>query len=114
MVNGGCMVLTLLGRRSSDPFSDECCQPFKLLSDALFDMVSEGLVDESKADSYDLPIYTPTLQELRAVVETEGCFDIDREETFEVNWDAMEDADHFYYNRSLSGILAAKILRVVF
>ncbi|KAK1273276.1 Salicylate O-methyltransferase [Acorus gramineus] len=114
MVPGGCMVLTLLGRRSPDPSSDECCQPFKLLSDALFDMVSEGLVNEAKADSFDIPIYTPTLQELRAVVEAEGCFDIGGEEIFEVNWDAMEDADHLYYDRSLSGIRVSKILRAVF
>ncbi|KAK1297545.1 Salicylate O-methyltransferase [Acorus calamus] len=114
MVPGGCMVLTLLGRRSPDPSSDECCQPFKLFSDALFDMVSEGLVNEAKADSFDIPIYIPTLLELRAVVEAEGCFDIGGEEIFEMNWDAMEDADHLYNDRSLSGIRASKILRAAF
>lgn len=44
LVKGGSMVLTLLGRRSQDPTSKECCYIWELLAMALNDMVSEVLL----------------------------------------------------------------------
>ncbi|XP_038876707.1 S-adenosyl-L-methionine:benzoic acid/salicylic acid carboxyl methyltransferase 3-like [Benincasa hispida] len=41
LVKGGSMVLTLLGRRSQDPTSKECCYIWELLALALNDMVSQ-------------------------------------------------------------------------
>lgn len=41
LVSGGRMVLTILGRRSEDPSSSECCCIWELLAMALNDMVSE-------------------------------------------------------------------------
>lgn len=43
LVTGGRMVLTILGRRSDDPTSKECCYIWELLATALNDMVSEVL-----------------------------------------------------------------------
>lgn len=41
LVAGGRMVLTILGRRSDDPSSKECCYIWELLAMALNDMVFE-------------------------------------------------------------------------
>lgn len=41
MVSGGRMVLTILGRRSDDPCSKECCYVWDLLASALNSMVVE-------------------------------------------------------------------------
>ncbi|MFS7983527.1 putative methyltransferase [Helianthus anomalus] len=41
MVGGGRMVLTILGRRSDDPCSKECCYHWDLLAETLNDMVVE-------------------------------------------------------------------------
>ena len=41
IVEGGRMVITIMGRRSEDPTSKECCYSWELLALALRDMVSE-------------------------------------------------------------------------
>lgn len=41
LVSGGRMLLTILGRRSEDPSSAECCCIWELLAMALNEMVSE-------------------------------------------------------------------------
>lgn len=41
VVSGGRMVLTILGRRSDDPCSKECCYVWDLLATALNEMVIE-------------------------------------------------------------------------
>ena len=41
LVTGGRMVLTILGRKSEDPSSKECCYIWELLAMALNEMVSE-------------------------------------------------------------------------
>ena len=43
LVVGGRMVLTILGRKSEDPRSKECCYIWELLALALNEMVSEVL-----------------------------------------------------------------------
>ncbi|CAI9282532.1 unnamed protein product [Lactuca saligna] len=91
MVSGGRMVLTILGRRSSDPRSKECCYIWELLATALNDMVLEGLIEEGKMDSFDIPQYAPSAKEVSTEVEKEGSFGIDRLEVSEVNWDAYAD-----------------------
>ncbi|CBI17473.3 unnamed protein product, partial [Vitis vinifera] len=88
LLGGGTMVLTFLGRRSEDPSSKECCYIWELLAVALNDMVSEGLIDEEKMDSFNIPQYTPSPAEVKCEVEKEGSFTINRLEVSEVNWNA--------------------------
>nr|UMB49612.1 salicylic acid methyltransferase [Morella cerifera] len=95
LVAGGRMVLTFLGRRSEDPASKECCYIWELLATALNDMVSEGLIEEEKMDSFNIPQYTPSPSELRLEVLKEGSFFIARLEVSEVNWtDALCDGGY--------------------
>ncbi|KAB1201920.1 Salicylate carboxymethyltransferase [Morella rubra] len=91
LVAGGRMVLTFLGRRSEDPASKECCFIWELLATALNDMVSEGLIEEEKMDSFNIPQYSPSPSELRLEVQKEGSFSIVRLEVSEVNSSAYND-----------------------
>ncbi|KAK2654616.1 hypothetical protein Ddye_014472 [Dipteronia dyeriana] len=77
---GGCMVLT---------FAVGDFHPcyFEPLGKAINDMVSEGLIEESKLESFNLPGYRPRDEEIRLVIEREGSFDIHQHQiTFKENW----------------------------
>ncbi|KAK3418770.1 salicylate carboxymethyltransferase [Eucalyptus grandis] len=89
LVVGGRMVLTLLGRRSDDPSSKECCYIWELLAAALNEMVSEGLIEEDKLDSFNIPQYTPSPKEVREEVQKQESFSIDCLEVSEVNWSVV-------------------------
>ncbi|XP_039156175.1 salicylate carboxymethyltransferase [Eucalyptus grandis] len=90
LVMGGRMVLTLLGRRSDDPSSEEYRQFWELLAIDLNEMVTEGLLEEEKLDSFNVPYYPPSPKEVRRKVEKQGSFSIDCLEVFEVNRDVFE------------------------
>ncbi|KAG6647006.1 hypothetical protein CIPAW_07G048600 [Carya illinoinensis] len=72
--------------RSEDPSSRECCYIWELLAIVLNEMVSEGLIDDEKMDSFNIPQYTPSPSEVKYEVLKEGSFFIDCLEVSEVNW----------------------------
>ncbi|XP_042477261.1 probable jasmonic acid carboxyl methyltransferase 2 [Macadamia integrifolia] len=111
---GGRMVLTMLGRRSEDPFGKECYF-WELLSKSLIDLVSEGLIEEAKVDSFNLPFYMPSTKELEAIVCAEGSFYLDQLEIFDINWDTSDDDDNkeLISDRFISGQKVAKCIRAV-
>ncbi|KAK3418759.1 hypothetical protein EUGRSUZ_H03324 [Eucalyptus grandis] len=84
------MVLTLHGRRSDDPSSEEYRGLWELLAIDLNEMVTEGLIEEEKLHSFNVPYYTPSPKEVRQEVEKQGSFSIDCLEMFEVNHDVIE------------------------
>ncbi|XP_039156174.1 salicylate carboxymethyltransferase [Eucalyptus grandis] len=90
LVMEGRMVLTLHGRRSDDPSSEEYRGLWELLAIDLNEMVTEGLIEEEKLHSFNVPYYTPSPKELRQEVEKQGSFSIDCLEMFEVNHDVIE------------------------
>ncbi|KAJ8764546.1 hypothetical protein K2173_006286 [Erythroxylum novogranatense] len=110
---GGRMVLTILGRKSEDPCSKECCYIWELLAMALKEMVLEGLIDEEKLDSFNIPQYTPSPMEVKTQVEKEGSFDIDHLEVSEVNWDAYADELNLKDAFKDGGYNVAKCMRAV-
>nr|AMJ39525.1 SABATH methyltransferase 1 [Bixa orellana] len=91
VVSGGRMVLTFLGRRSEDPSSKEGCYIWELLAMALDQMVSEGLIEEEKLESFNIPQYTPSPTEVKSEVLQEGSFSIDRMDVTEVNWNVYHN-----------------------
>ncbi|XP_004298468.1 PREDICTED: jasmonate O-methyltransferase-like [Fragaria vesca subsp. vesca] len=88
IVAGGRMVLSFMGRPSSDPTADEgTFYQFELLGQALMAMVSKGLIEEEKVNSFNIPYYASCVEELELVLEKEGSFSKDRLEAFGVDWD---------------------------
>ncbi|XP_075488402.1 benzoate carboxyl methyltransferase-like [Primulina tabacum] len=88
MVPGGRMVLTFVGRSVEDPSTKDDCAHFTLLASSLLEMVNEGLVKESDLHSFNMPIYTPSKQDVEGVIQKEGSFNLDKFEAFLVPWDA--------------------------
>lgn len=48
----------------------------------------QGLIEEAKLDHINLPYYAPTPKEVRHVIQTEGSFQIQRLETYKIDWDS--------------------------
>ncbi|XP_062026571.1 probable jasmonic acid carboxyl methyltransferase 2 [Rosa rugosa] len=96
IVDGGRMVLSFMGRPSSDPTADQgTFYQYELLAQALMAMVSKGLIKEEKVDSFNLPHYAPCAEELNLVLQKEGSFIKEHLEAFEVDWDiGGADLDH--------------------
>ncbi|XP_074313373.1 putative jasmonic acid carboxyl methyltransferase 2 [Silene latifolia] len=82
MVCGGGMVVVLNGSINSDD-SDSILE---LLGSTLQDMVLEGVIEQEKLDKFNMPFFTPTVEEVRKLVEAEGSFALNKLETFTVDW----------------------------
>ncbi|KAJ6367134.1 hypothetical protein OIU77_003499 [Salix suchowensis] len=113
LVAGGRMALTILGRKSEDPASKECCYIWELLSVALNEMVVEGIIEEEKFDSFNIPVYTPSPLEVESIVEKEGSFTIDLLDVSQVNWDAYDEEVHQSEAFKDGGYNVAKCMRAV-
>ncbi|KAF5959701.1 hypothetical protein HYC85_000910 [Camellia sinensis] len=82
VVPNGCMVLILRGRLSSDPSDMESCFTWELLAIAIAEL---GLIDEDKLDTFNVPSYFPSLEEVKDIVERDGSFTINHMEGFELD-----------------------------
>ncbi|XXG77275.1 hypothetical protein AAC387_Pa08g1458 [Persea americana] len=111
----GRMVLTLMGRKGEEPSRGDCCHLWELLAQALKGMVSQGVIEEGKLDSFDLPYYTPSVKELKAVIAMEGSFILDRLQITEINWDTNDndDSEGYVFDKKASGQNVVKCIRVV-
>ncbi|XP_031264796.1 probable caffeine synthase 3 [Pistacia vera] len=89
LITGGRMILTLGGSQSKDE-SLKNYRPIllELIGQTLHEMVLEGVVEESKLDAFNMPIYAPSLEEIRYVIQREESYYINLLETFELSWDA--------------------------
>uniref|UniRef100_A0A0D6QV44 Uncharacterized protein n=1 Tax=Araucaria cunninghamii TaxID=56994 RepID=A0A0D6QV44_ARACU len=116
VVGEGRMFLFLLGRASSDPRDQGAISTMgNILNAAFHDMVSQGVIEEEKRDSFNLPFFAPSVDELRSEVEKEGSFIAIRIEFLkgvrdsqQANMD-METED----NRSAFGRMAANHFRAI-
>ncbi|KAF9592507.1 hypothetical protein IFM89_015201 [Coptis chinensis] len=115
VIPGGRMVITIIGRRSSDPSSKECCHLWELLAQALREMVSQGLIEEAKLASFNLPWYAPSRKEVSASIQEQGSFHLDMLETFDVNWDADDNSQNknYVFDKIKSGKKVAECIRAV-
>ncbi|MED6181196.1 hypothetical protein PIB30_017170 [Stylosanthes scabra] len=87
LVAGGCMVLTILGRRSQDPCSKESAlHIYQLFAKALNHLVSKGVIQAHQLDSFNIPNYLPSSSELKREILKEGSFTVKRTEVSAVHW----------------------------
>ncbi|MED6195599.1 hypothetical protein PIB30_039379 [Stylosanthes scabra] len=83
LVSKGRMVLNLFGR---DQIRDRrTC--WRLYGITLDEMVLENLIEEKKLESFNLPMYGPTTEEVKEVIEEEGSFTLQRLESVIVDYD---------------------------
>jgi hypothetical protein len=48
-------------------------------------------VEKEKMDSFNMPLYAPSVDEVEAVIERSGLFDVEHIELFQTNWDPEDD-----------------------
>ncbi|CAI0443375.1 unnamed protein product [Linum tenue] len=88
LVTGGRMVLTIPARRGEQHSEKECC--YLLMSMALNQMATEGLIDQQKLDSFNLPLYMPSAMEVETEVRKQGSFAIEHLELWDMDWNVYE------------------------
>ncbi|XP_070668355.1 loganic acid O-methyltransferase-like isoform X1 [Malus domestica] len=82
IADGGMMVLVIPGRPNTLPHSNSLVNvSFQLIGSCLMDMARKGLVSEEKVDTFNIPVYIMTSQELEAAVERNEHFSLDKLET---------------------------------
>ncbi|KAG1364259.1 putative Indole-3-acetate O-methyltransferase 1 [Cocos nucifera] len=80
MKDGGAMFLVCLGRTSMDP-TDQGGAGILFgthFQDAWDDLIQEGHLESERRDSFNIPVYAPSLQEFREVVESNCSFTINK------------------------------------
>ncbi|XP_058208733.1 loganic acid O-methyltransferase-like isoform X2 [Rhododendron vialii] len=80
LVEGGLVVVQISGVPNSKVLPSQIggglnCE---LLGDSLADMVKMGVITEEKLDSFNLPLYLPSNEEVKMVVEMNKCFTIEK------------------------------------
>ncbi|KAJ4757971.1 S-adenosyl-L-methionine-dependent methyltransferases superfamily protein [Rhynchospora pubera] len=114
LVPGGQMVLAFLGRKKKNIYNGELSSLWGLVSESLHSMVLEGIVEEKKLDSFNLPFYAPSMEEAKEVINAQGLFDIIHMQMFESNWDPYDDSDDdFVIDHVQSGANFAMCIRSV-
>ncbi|KAG8645517.1 hypothetical protein MANES_10G070900v8 [Manihot esculenta] len=109
----GQMILTLLGRSTSDPACNDCIQFWYLLAQSLLEISREGLIEEANVDSFNIPFYTPFSGEVTDIVGKEGSFKINNLKTFELNWDSNgnDENQDYAFDMKASGEFVACCVR---
>jgi hypothetical protein len=92
LVPGGAMVLSMLGRKNNGYTDVETTILWDILSESFSALVSQGLVDQEKVDTYDAPFYAPSAEEIEEAVREEGSFSLDCVRTWETNLSRTGDA----------------------
>ncbi|GAA0166147.1 hypothetical protein Leryth_007828 [Lithospermum erythrorhizon] len=84
MKKGGSMFLVCLGRTSKDP-TDQGGAGLLFgthFQDAWNDLVQEGLISSDQRDSFNIPVYAPSIEDFKEVVDANGSFTINKLELF--------------------------------
>ncbi|XP_004495805.1 probable caffeine synthase MTL2 [Cicer arietinum] len=107
----GVMVLTFIGRENNGEITS-----YEVLGMVLNQMVQEGLVEEAKLDLFNVPIYHPSIEEVKQVIKAEGSFTIKTLKTFKIGWDAnlQEDINDYIVDSKTRGEFISKYHRAVF
>ncbi|XP_052160657.1 anthranilate O-methyltransferase 2-like [Oryza glaberrima] len=93
LVSGGHMVLTFLGRKSSQMMAHgDVGTMWELLAEALQILVQKGRMKEEDLTTFNLPYYAPSVDEVTELIEESGLFDVEHTGVFESSWDPHDDS----------------------
>ncbi|KAE8802365.1 Jasmonate O-methyltransferase [Hordeum vulgare] len=117
LMTGGRMLLTFLGRKSEEMLMHgEIGIMWELLSESLQSLVLKGRVEKEKLDSFNLPLYAPSMEEVKVVINRIGLFHIEHMGPVAFNWDPQDDDtddDHEVLDPANSGTNVSKSIRSV-
>ncbi|KAK6266604.1 hypothetical protein QUC31_017441 [Theobroma cacao] len=83
LVVEGLMALVLGGRQDGVPLCQtNMGKTYDFLGSCLFDMATEGIISKEKVESLNLPQYYPSSSEIEELININGCFCIEKMETF--------------------------------
>lgn len=68
-------------------------QLFALVARSLQSLVLKGIVEKEKLESFNLPIYGPSVGEVKELVMQSHLFNMDLIKQFEMNWDPFDDLE---------------------
>jgi anthranilate O-methyltransferase len=71
-------------------------------------------VEKDNLDSFNVPFYAPSMEEVEEVIQQTGWFDISRSQILEINVDPQDDSNDDYVRDNIqSGENVTKSLRAV-
>ncbi|XP_047306539.1 benzoate carboxyl methyltransferase-like, partial [Impatiens glandulifera] len=70
--------LSFLNKRSQEILQE---------AQTLLDLASQGLIKQEQVDSFNVPMYTPCKEEVKAIIMEEKSFYLEKFEVFKCNWD---------------------------
>ncbi|AES80745.2 SAM-dependent carboxyl methyltransferase [Medicago truncatula] len=110
LTSDGMMALTFVGRETTITSSQGA------IVMVLNEMVQEGLVEEAKLDLFNLPVYHPTIEEVKQVIEAEASFTLQTLNTFKIGCDAnlQDDIVDYVEDSKMRGEFIAKYHRAVY
>ncbi|KAM1982460.1 hypothetical protein ACFX15_038818 [Malus domestica] len=75
IVSGGLMAFVVPGRPNGIPHAEVFLNNAKeLFGSCLMDMAKKGIISEEKVDSFNIPQYIASLEDVEAIVKANGCF----------------------------------------
>ncbi|GJN21364.1 hypothetical protein PR202_gb08833 [Eleusine coracana subsp. coracana] len=83
LVAGGWLLASLKGRSARDMTSERCVINNHPTHDDLYIIYMQGLLDAARLDSYNVPAYDPSAEEVREAVDAEGSFEVMAMESYE-------------------------------
>lgn len=90
LVAGGMLVMMMPGQPNGIP---HCQTGMGMIVDELescfLDMVNEGIISESKVDSFNLPMYSATLEEMKELIQRNGSFNVEKMELTMANGESQ-------------------------
>ncbi|KAL6638877.1 hypothetical protein ACP70R_023513 [Stipagrostis hirtigluma subsp. patula] len=114
LVPGGQMVLIFPGRKDEDVYNGDFNKLFGLVARSLQFLVNKGLVEKEKLESFNLPVYGPSVAEVKEVVMQSHMFNMNHIKLFEANWDPYDDSEgDDVQDSARSGMNVAKCIRSV-
>ncbi|KAL9352669.1 hypothetical protein Peur_055349 [Populus x canadensis] len=114
LVAGGMLVMTMPGQPNGIP----CCQTgmgmtIDYLESCFLDMVNEGIISEAKVDSFNLPMYSATLEEMKELIQRNGSFNVEKMELTMANGESNHQSYSSYSGRILQMHLRAGIEEII-
>uniref|UniRef100_A0A0D9ZS36 Jasmonate O-methyltransferase n=1 Tax=Oryza glumipatula TaxID=40148 RepID=A0A0D9ZS36_9ORYZ len=110
---GGAIFIVSLGRLSSTRGPTDQGYIYEvyggMFDDSWCDLIEEGMVDGEKMDSFNVPLYAPTVEEFKEVVDADGSFKINQLELVMASPPVVDDPA----DRGMAGRMVANYVRAL-